>query len=759
MKNSVIVVLLLFTGFDTIFLQAQPLLTPFDHIKVYENGRQLSHPWNGGFNNPQFSAADLNYDGIQDLVVFDASDNRFYTYLNGGSPGLVDYTYAPEYEHNFPLMHDIVLLRDYNCDGIQDMFAYSSAGLQVWKGYYDAQNHLNFQFINYRLTYPDGQYHINIYIDPVNLPAIVDVDGDGDLDIITFEQFGGTVAYFQNRSEELGYGCDSLLFIKKSNCWGEFCECSLWNNYITLNYSNSTCFYLPFSSGQGKEWITGWAEDTVTRHSGSTMTLFDQDKDGDMEALIGDVSFDNLVYLHNNNITNKDVMNSVDSSFPLYNIPVDMPVFPAAYILDVNNDQKEDMLISSFNINYCMLDPLIDTSANVENVLYYKNTSSDSTDLFQYQNDHFLIRGSIDAGENALPAFFDYNADGKMDLLIGNCYRYDREDTLNRGLSLYENTGTAGTPEYRLVTRDFQNFSALEIRALSPSFGDMDGDGDLDMLCGNIDGSFVYFENTAGATNPPFFSYVNSSYKNLNVGEYSKPQIVDVNRDGLPDIISGSRQGTVFYFKNIGTVSNPDFTLVSNFWGAVDVRDGGFFGFSTPVLYPYGPNQEYNLFVGSEKGKIFMYDSIEGNLNGNFHLVSNTLIDSLRSYRSAIDLADINHDGDFEMLIGSLRGGLSILSSGDTVMTGIHTTYLAHQSMTIYPVPAKDFISIQFSEKLQKPAELKILSISGRTLKTYPLKPGRKQFILSDLRLKNGIYFIECLINKTHYTQKLIILH
>ncbi len=721
---------------------AQPVLTQFDHIRVFENGNQLSHPWNGGFNNPQFSAADLNNDGIEDLVVFDASDNRFYTYLNGGSLGKVDYTFAPEYARQFPLMHDIVLLRDYNCDGIKDMFAYSSAGIQVWKAYYNAQNQLCFQFIKYRLTYPDPPWDVNIYIDPVNLPSIVDVDGDGDLDIITFEQFGGTVAYFQNQSEEMGYGCDSLLFIKKSNCWAEFCECSSWNNYITLNYSNPVCFYLPFSSGQGKDWITNWSEDTLTRHSGSTMTLFDQDKDGDMEALIGDVSFDNLVYLHNNNIANKDKMNSADSAFPVYNLPVAMPVFPAAYILDVNNDQKEDMLVSSFNINYCLLDPLIDTSANVENVLYYKNVSPDSTDLFQYVNDRFLIAGVLDIGENPMPAFFDYNQDGKPDLFVGDCYRYDREDTLIRGITLYENTGSLGSPEFRLVSHDFGGFSALETRGLSPSFGDMDGDGDADMLCGNIDGSFVYFENTAGAGNVAQFNYVTSSYKNLSVGEYSNPQIVDVDRDGLPDIISGSRQGTVFWWRNTGTASNPDFTLESNFWGAADVRDGSFFGFSAPRLYPYGPNQEYNLFVGSEKGKLFMYDSIEGNLGGNFHLVSNALIDSLLTYRTTIDIADINNDGDFDLVLGSLRGGLSILSSGDTLMTALKPTLPEPALISVFPNPAKNLIQVNIPRIFSHGAEISIFTGTGQKLLTQHIGANQQTLSFSTQSLPAGLYII-----------------
>ncbi len=747
--------LLLIFSLDALW--AQPVFTPFDHIKVTERGKVLEKPWDGGFNNPQFSTADLNHDGLEDLVIFDASDNRIYTYINGGDSGVVDYYWAPEYTRNFPPLHDMVLMRDYNCDGIADIFAYSSAGIQVWKGRYDSLNHLAFDFVIFRLTYPSGSFDINIYIDPVNLPAITDVDGDGDLDIVAFEQFGGTVAWYQNRSQELGYGCDSLLFIKKTNCWGEFCECSSWRNTITLNYNDPNCFYIPFYSPKGSEWLAGhYGQDTLTRHAGSTVTLFDQDRDGDMEALIGDVSFDNLVYLYNGHLYGKDQMTAQDSTFPAYNVSVDLPVFPAAYLLDVNNDNKKDLLVSSYNINYCMLDPLLDTAANVENILWYRNVSPDSTYQFQYETDEFLTGEMIDLGENAYPAFFDYNADGLTDILVGTCYRYDREDTLLRGLSLYENIGGPGSPRFRLVTRDYEGFSALNARGLVPAFGDLDGDGDQDMLCGNIGGTFIYFENQAGAGNPPQFVYQTSFFDSLQVGEYSNPQIVDVDRDGLPDIISGERQGNVYWFRNIGTPTAPHFKLESAFFGQVDVRDGAFFGFSSPRLVPYGPSQEYILLVGSEKGKLFMYDQVENNLYGAFHLVSKDLLDSLRAYRISIDVADLNADGKFELIAGQLRGGLQIYSTGDTTITG-QAVQPPAPGWQLYPNPARNTVTLVFDAPARA-GKVRIFDTAGRLVLSASIEPGKTALHLDTGHLPPGQYFVSVRTGETFAIRPLVFL-
>ncbi|HEU4719052.1 MAG TPA: FG-GAP-like repeat-containing protein, partial [Bacteroidia bacterium] len=103
-----------------------------DSIAVYDGG-QLRNPWSGGHNYCQLSEIDLNGDGIKDLFVFDRSGNKITTYINLGTPNQVDYVLAPEYVSRFPLMHDWCLLRDYNCDGKEDIFTCSIAGFAIYK--------------------------------------------------------------------------------------------------------------------------------------------------------------------------------------------------------------------------------------------------------------------------------------------------------------------------------------------------------------------------------------------------------------------------------------------------------------------------------------------------------------------------------------------------------------------------------------------------------------------------------------------------
>ncbi|MGN6567625.1 MAG: hypothetical protein ACTHJ0_06720, partial [Flavipsychrobacter sp.] len=149
-------------------------------VKVYDDhGNEKTLAWCGGFNNPQFTMGDLNNDGKQDLVIFE----RFKgvrTFINTGIAGKPNYIYEPQYEKNFPPIETYLVLADYNCDNIPDLFHAgdtSAGGGDVWRGYYNTSNELC--FTRYKpLKYNNiigavGSY--NAYVSPNDVPAIVDV--------------------------------------------------------------------------------------------------------------------------------------------------------------------------------------------------------------------------------------------------------------------------------------------------------------------------------------------------------------------------------------------------------------------------------------------------------------------------------------------------------------------------------------------------------------------------------------------------------
>ncbi|MEZ4967678.1 MAG: VCBS repeat-containing protein, partial [Saprospiraceae bacterium] len=146
--------------FPVLIFLAHPALAQDEMFQRMEvpasiNGKNLKYAFAGGLNNAQFSSADLNNDGIQDLVVFDRAGNVVLTFLNDGTIGVNGYTYAPEYACNFPKLVDYALMRDYNQDGAADIFCASlqdgSQEMQVFRGYYE-NNML--KFTPFKFYYP-----------------------------------------------------------------------------------------------------------------------------------------------------------------------------------------------------------------------------------------------------------------------------------------------------------------------------------------------------------------------------------------------------------------------------------------------------------------------------------------------------------------------------------------------------------------------------------------------------------------------------
>ena len=92
-------------------------------VKIIQNSIILENAWNGGINSSQFSEIDLNLDGIKDIIVFDRSGNKLSPYLNINGK----FIFSPEYRESFPKIENWILLEDYDCDGRNDIFTYSTA--------------------------------------------------------------------------------------------------------------------------------------------------------------------------------------------------------------------------------------------------------------------------------------------------------------------------------------------------------------------------------------------------------------------------------------------------------------------------------------------------------------------------------------------------------------------------------------------------------------------------------------------------------
>jgi hypothetical protein len=691
-----------------------------DSVQVYFNSQPLLFPWAGGLNFCQLSEIDLDMDGRQDLFIFDRSGNKITTYLNNGTANQVDYVLAPEYVHRFPAMHDWALLRDYNCDGKADIFTYSSAGFSIYKNTSTIAMGLQFQLVKFLVNTnrsPNSSNFMgNLFVSQVDIPAIRDMDGDGDLDILTFQNVGNQVEYHQNMSMELYGVCDSIRYEVGTNCWGEFEE-NATNAGITLGIS---CPAVPIRPAPGMEAAR-------TRHAGSCLECINTDGDIDQDVLIGDVSSSFMTFLRNGGTSTYGQIDSVDAVYPSYNTILNLDIFPCPFHLDVNNDGQKDVIFSPAALN---------TAENFKSMYYYRNTSANNDVAVDFVQDDFLQEDMIDVGQGCFPVFFDYDGDGDQDLLVGNYGYYQSAGPYQSKIALLKNTGSAAYPAFTFITDDFANIHANypSITAMAITFGDLDNDGDKDMLLGDINGELHFFEKLAGPADN--FTLAQSAYQGIDIGGHATPQLIDVDRDGLLDLLIGKQAGTLSYFRNTGTAASPTFTLVTNFFGGVYVNQYGYTtGYSAPHMYD--DSGDYVLLVGSERGWLNRYDDIDGNLTGTFTRTDSMYVSYVEGGNVTVSVTDLNSDGLKDVVIGNYAGGLSLFYGDNNVSTG-HVFAPEFSSFTLYPNPATDNLIVQTEKEFTGTQTFVIHDLSGRLVHTQQLTSRRT--VISTMHLAPGVY-------------------
>ena len=713
-----------------------------EKIAVFnESKNQYANPWAGGMNSCQFGEIDLNLDGIKDLFVFDRNGDRILTFINGGTAGTIDYTFAPEYRDKFPELFQWVKLVDYNMDGKEDIFAYSPgfAGIQVYKNVSTTTLEFQLEVYPYITSYQGGGY-VNILTTYADYPGITDIDNDGDIDIITFWGLGSFVEYHQNRSMEK-YGIpDSLDFIQVSDCWGHFAE-----------NEESNKLYLDTCVGGGNQLSLFSPDETKDRHTGSTFLFLDMDGDNIKDLLLGDVDYPNLIQLTNGGTLEEAYITAYDTLFPSYDHTVHLFSMPVAAYIDIDNDDVKELLVSPF-------DPSPVTSENFTSVWLYDNSGSNNSPVFGLVKDNFLQEGMIDLGAGAYPVFYDYDSDGLSDLLISNfgyyIYSYYKPGMLLQSvywsdIALLRNTGTATNPSFEFITRDYAGLSKEKLTGIYATFGDVDGDGDADMIIGYEEGSLWFYENIAGQGAIPQYAGPVKDYQNINVGFFSTPQLFDLNEDGLLDLIVGERKGNLNYYENNGTATNPVFTFVTDSLGKVNVTDNSvsYYGYSTPCFFK-DQQGDIKLIVGSEQGKIFYFENIEGNLEGaftesdNLHtLINDEPFEIEKGMRSAAAIADLNNDGWLDLVTGNYSGGLNFYEGVEKPdVFGVEETELNAGDVMIYPNPANRQINISISTKGNISYDYFVSSITGTIVKKGSID-GRES-VIDISSLKPGIYIL-----------------
>ena len=724
MNNLKVKSALLFLFFNLQFIGfSQFNFTYKDSIPVSVFGHQLKFPWAGGLNNAQFSQLDFDFDGDNDLLVFDRSADEIKLFENIGN----DYKVYPHATSLFPA--DIryrLFAIDYNQDGKNDLFTYGIGGIKVYKNVGNQNDGLQWELTKSLLYSDNWGANLNLYVSSADIPAIVDVDNDGDLDVLTFHISGEYLQYHKNLSQELYGHSDSLQFELKNECWGGFRE-DVNSSVLFLNDQTPPCQGGNVPNPELKPNAMSKA------HSGSTVLAFDYDGSGVKDLVLGDVAQPNLLLLLNDgtSVNSNSLIITQDPNFPSNSIQANLQLFPAAFWLDVDFDGTNDLLVTPNAKN---------VSENETSCIKYKNSGTNSANNFIFETKAFLQEDMIEHGTGSIPILCDIDNDGLKDLFISNFYAYKPTLSKESRIAYYKNTGTVLQPEFTLIDKDFLNLSSSQYGLrMTPSFGDLDGDGKKDLIIGLENGTIAYFKNTTSGTTitfaNPLLNVTDTNGDVITTGQYASPQLFDLNKDGKLDLILGKKTGEIIYYENTGPTPTS-FTLSNPFLGSIDVATDTPDGYIVPHFFNY-LDTTY-LMVGSADGKIGFYQNISDSLGigEHFQLINSDFLDISRDIGaySAPFISDVDQDGNLDLFIGQDLGGVFHLENGTN--SGVGVNEINSNRLQIYPNPFQESIYLHVDEN----CIIKIYNTYGELVKMLEIEKGHNEINLS--KLDPGIFYL-----------------
>ena len=284
--------------------------------------------------------------------------------------------------------------------------------------------------------------------------------------------------------------------------------------------------------------------------------------------------------------------------------------------------------------------------------------------------------GLSDVGYNSNPVFVDLDNDGDLDMLAG----------ANDGNFFYfQNTGTTTAPVFAPV--QINPFGLVDIGYLSdPTIADLDNDGDLDMLTGDTFGNFSYFENTGTPSAPVFAPFTVNPFGLTNNASRSTPTFVDLDNDGDLDILSGTLSGGNFnYFENTGTPTTPVFApFTTNPFGLVNVTNR-----STPTFADLDGDGDLDMSTGDNNLNIKYFENI-GTLTAPSFAPFTTNPFGLggTNFYFTPTFTDLDNDGDLDLMAGENAGNFIYFENitpctTDQTLTASQTTFCDSGTVTI----------------------------------------------------------------------------
>ena len=528
---------------------------PFEH-RAYPfvvrdtTGKLLDHPFMGGLNLPRPQFADIDGDGDHDLFIQEVTGHvKFFE--NAGSAEVARYIWRSDQYQGLDV-GEWYRFVDLDDDGDFDLLG--EIPFSYIRLFRNEGSPTNPSFVADfdSLRDADG---MPLFADRQNIPHFTDLDCDGRMDLF-IGRIDGTVRHYASigmdernvpifqlvtdRFEDIEivaqfaslHGANTLTFHDvdqdgdKDLFWGDFFESG-----VLLIPNTGSCAEPSLRS----EPLPFPAEDPLSTSGYNAPVFVDIDGDGDHDFFVGVLggafnpnhsAAENFYFLEADgtdySLRTRSYLSSIDIGSE------SIPEFA-----DLDGDGDQDLLISN------KIEPgAFDTG----HIYHFENRSADAAPEFVLRG-HLGISGRF----HYAPAIADLDADGDLDMLAG---------TWGKGIAFFRNEGTPDRPVFALVQEGYVKLTRGS--NATPVLVDIDGDGDLDLFVGESSGDLNFYRNS-GSASEPVFELVSDKFDGIDVGRRSTPTFADLDGDGDMDMIIGRESSSAVLYRNVGDAENPHF--------------------------------------------------------------------------------------------------------------------------------------------------------------------------------------------------------
>jgi hypothetical protein len=606
-------------------------------------GNAQDFPFLGGFNIPRPQVVDVNGDGAQDLFVQEET-NRLIYFENTAAPDAPAELVWRSSKYRGLDVGEWYRFVDLTGGPAPDLLAEQPYSyLRYYRNLADGESGTaRFELAKDTLRTVGGE---PLFSDRQNIPNVADVDCDARPDLFV-GRLDGTITRYEATRATKGSAASEDGLPRFRLVTEKFADIEIVGGTQpgqTPARPGQQTDPMGGSGGNGPHPPFPNNQQPTTndpKHGANTMAFADGDGDGDPDLLWGDYFEKGLLMMENRGGCETLNFSNDPQPFPPQD-PLKSSGYNAPAIGDLTGDGQPDMLVGVIGGAY---NPQRTTAAN----LYFYERKAGGE--YEKRSERFL--SMIDVGVESAPAFGDLDGDGDLDLLVGNkaAVRTGGGGKVLR----YENTGTPGDPRLRLA--DTLALAPGGAYNRVPALADLDDDGDLDLVTGTWRKGLFWHENTSSGASAQFAEKGELLLDVQNIS-HAAPAFGDLDGDGDLDLVVGGSAGKLTVFRNEGSPQQPQFAPAPGLLSGVTVDRR-----SVPALRDTDGDGDADLLVGSATDGLTFFRNEESARQAQFARVGSGEgggpFSMYAPGLAAPAFADVDADGDADLFTGAGRGGL-----------------------------------------------------------------------------------------------------